>query len=99
MTILRTVCPSCDVIRVKAEDATLRHRGDSTHVEVDFTCPGCAARVVQHLSVRMLPLLLSAGCIDERAPSVHDDGAISEAEIQAFAEDLQRLDWADELTH
>ena len=99
MTILRTVCPSCDVVRVRAEDATLRRVADSAHVEVEFECPGCSARVLQQLNGRMLPLLVTAGCVVEDAPSTQGAGAISEAEIRRFVEDLERLDWADELAY
>ena len=99
MTILRTVCPSCDVVRVNAEDATLRRPEGTVHVEVEFSCPRCTARVVQHLNVKMLPLLVSAGCCVEDLLADHDEGAISEAEIQSFVEDLERLDWADELAY
>lgn len=99
MTILRTVCPSCDVVRVRAEEATLRTLGVGSGLEVDFVCPGCAGRVVQQLNARMLPLLVSAGCALEEAVPSDVDGAISEAEIQAFVASLDRNDWADELAY
>ena len=99
MTILRTVCPACDVVRVKADDATLRRVADAAHVEVEFVCPGCTCRVVQQLNARMLPLLVSAGCVVEDTLPAVDEGAISEDEIRQFVDDLDRLDWADELAY
>ncbi len=99
MTILRTVCPSCDVIRVRAAEATVRQHDSESNVEVDFVCPGCSGRVVQHLNARMLPLLVSAGCVVENVVPSAADGAISESEIRAFVCSLDRIDWADELAH
>lgn len=99
MTILRTVCPSCDVVRVRAEDATLRQYDGGAALEVDFQCPGCASRVVQQLNARMLPLLVSAGCVVESTVPSDAEGAISEAEIRAFVQELDRADWADELAY
>lgn len=99
MTILRTVCPSCDVVRVRAEDATLRQYDGGAALEVDFRCPGCASRVVQQLNARMLPLLVSAGCMVESTIPSDVEGAISESEIRSFVSELDRADWADELAY
>lgn len=99
MTTLRTVCPSCDVVRVRAEDATLRQYDAGTALEIDFQCPGCASRVVQQLNARMLPLLVSAGCVLESTLPSDAAGAISEQEIRAFVRELDRSDWADELAY
>lgn len=94
MALLRTVCPHCDIVRVKADHTVLRHLADGTQVEVDFTCPECHGRVVQRLHARMAPLLLSAGCILDPG-SVADTGGITEAEIQDFVRALDRPDWTD----
>ncbi len=99
MTILRTVCPSCDVVRVRATEATVRQNDTESNVEVDFVCPGCSGRVVQQLNARMLPLLVSAGCAVEDLVPADADGAISESEIRSFVCSLDRIDWADELAH
>lgn len=99
MTILRTVCPSCDVVRVRAEDATLRRYDSGAALEVEFQCPGCASRVVQQLNARMLPLLVSAGCMVESTIPSDVAGAISESEIRSFMSELDRADWADELAY
>jgi hypothetical protein len=99
MTILRTVCPTCDVVRVRADDATLRRYDGGGALEVGFVCPVCEGHVVQQLNVRMLPLLVSAGCNVEHAMPTVDEGAISEEEIQDFVAELDRTDWADELAY
>lgn len=98
MTILRTVCPNCDIIRVRAPEVTLRQFEDAQHVEVAFRCPGCAGRVVQELSVNMVPMLLSAGClVITGSGGFADDGGITETEIRDFVASLDREDWFDEL--
>lgn len=99
MTILRTVCPSCGVVRVRAPETTLRTYDGGLGLEVDFACPGCEGRVVQKLNARMLPLLVTAGCVVEDGLPSDAVGAISETEIRAFAAALDRDDWADELAY
>lgn len=100
MTILRTICPACDVVRVRAEHVTVRrHDHGRGNLEVDFTCPDCAGSVVQQLSARMFPLLVEAGCAVEDFSPIDVEGAISEAEIREFVDELDRLDWADELAY
>ncbi|WP_436795187.1 hypothetical protein [Actinospongicola halichondriae] len=99
MTILRTVCPTCGVVRVRAPETTLRTYDSGLSLEVDFSCPGCESRVVQQLNARMLPLLVSAGCVVEDDFPSDAEGAISESEIRAFTQALDRDDWADELAY
>ena len=38
-------------------------------------CPGCASLVMQQLNARMLPLLVSAGCVVENTFPSEDEGA------------------------
>lgn len=96
MTILRTICPTCDVVRVRARDAILRDVCDES-AAIEFDCPRCSSTVVQRLHARIVPMLLSAGCIVADAPRVAGHGDITEAEIADFVGALDRVDWADEL--
>lgn len=99
MTILRTVCPKCDIIRVRAPEVTLRQFDHADHVEVSFRCPGCSGQVVQELGVSMVPMLLSAGVVVAGDHVDLFEGCITESEIRAFVAELDRTDWADELAH
>ena len=102
MSIVRTTCPTCDVITVQAPDLTVRRHG---HVsEAVFLCPACTEVVVHPLNERMVPVLIGAGCpVDDtaveacRARHPSQGPEISDEEIEDFIAALERDDWFDEL--
>lgn len=102
MALVRTTCPTCDVVIVRAPDLTVRRMGAVS--EAVFVCPACDSPVVHPLNERMVPVLVGAGCpVDDtsleacraRHPSAGAD--ITEDEIDAFVAGLDRFDWFDEL--
>ena len=102
MSVVRTTCPQCDIITVRAPDLTVRRHGAVS--EAVFLCPACAAEVVHPLNERMVPVLIGAGCpVDDtsveecRARHPSQGPEITEHEIDEFAAALDRADWFDEL--
>lgn len=102
VSIVRTTCPRCDVITVRAPELTVRRTGAAS--EAVFMCPACLDEVIHPLHDRMVPVLIGAGCpVDDRTVAAcmsrHPSrGAeISEAEIAEFVSALDRRDWFDEL--
>ena len=103
MSLVRTTCPRCDVVTVRAPELTVRRTGAES--EAVFMCPACLAEVVHPLNERMVPVLIGAGCpLDDRSVGAcmarHPSQGfeISEAEIDEFVAALDRHDWFDELT-
>ena len=102
MSVVRTTCPRCDIITVRAPELTVRRHGAVS--EAVFVCPACDAEVVHPLNERMVPVLIGAGCpVDDtsvadcmsRHPSIGPE--ITEDEIREFVAELDRFDWFDEL--
>lgn len=108
MSTVRTTCPSCDIVTVRAPELTVRRRAEAETTgstsEAVFVCPACATEVVHPLNERMIPILIGAGALVDdpaaasraRHPSM---GGIDEAEIAAFVASLDRTDWFDQLTN
>ncbi len=112
MPIVRTTCPTCDVVTVEAPDLRVRLGSDATASEAVFVCPACCTEVVHPVSERMVPVLLGAGCpldvlhagdtlADRVLPAAHPafGPQLSELEIQQFVAALDRNDWYDELAY
>ena len=102
MSVVRTTCPQCDIITVRANDLTVRRHGPVS--EAVFLCPACTAVVVHPLNERMVPVLIGAGCpVDDtsveacRARHPSQGPEISEDEIDQFVAALDGTDWFDEL--
>jgi hypothetical protein len=102
--LVRTTCPGCDVVTVRAPELTVRHRAGSG-AEAVFVCPACREQVVHPLSEPMVPVLIGAGCRVEDAVALarqleHPSAgpAITEAEIVAFVAGLDRSDWFERLS-
>ena len=102
MSVVRTTCPHCDIVTVRAPELTVRRHGDVS--EAMFVCPACDSVVVHPLNERMVPVLIGAGCpVDDlsvehcmaRHPSQGFE--ITEAEILEFVAALDGADWMDEL--
>lgn len=109
MPNVRTTCPTCDVVIVDAASLTVRLRARSGDSEAAFTCPECGHDVVHPVDEQMIPVLIGAGCpvaadgdagVDRGMDRGLDPGPeISDAEIERFVDELDRLDWFDELAH
>lgn len=102
VSVVRTTCPHCDIVTVRAPELTVRRHGDVA--EAMFVCPACDAVVVHPLNERMVPVLIGAGCpVDDlsvdRCMARHPSQGfeISEAEIAEFVAALDSNDWMDEL--
>ena len=104
MSLVRTTCPRCDIVTLRALDLTVR-RSDGAS-EAYFVCPDCRDEVTHPLNERMVPVLIGAGCpVDDRSSSAcmshHPSSGfeITELEISEFVAGLDRSDWFDELRH
>ena len=102
MSLVRTTCPRCDIITLRAPDLTVRRTGAAS--EAVFVCPACDGEVTHPLNERMVPVLIGAGCpVDDRSFSAcmalhpSQSFAITEYEIADFVAALDRTDWFDAL--
>ena len=102
MSLVRTTCPRCDIITLRAPDLTVRRTGGAS--EAVFVCPACDGEVTHPLNERMVPVLIGAGCpVDDRSTAScmarHPSQGfeITELEIADFLAGLDRIDWFDEL--
>lgn len=96
MPTVRTTCPNCEIITVDAMIITVRRRIGEARSECTFVCPACVTEVVQPVADRMVPALIGAGCAVEEWPAAP---GLTETEIEAFVQALERDDWLDELQH
>lgn len=111
MPIVRTTCPTCDVVIVESPSLTVRLHSTHAGSEAAFVCPECGVDVVHPLDDRMVPVLIGAGCPvdDGTGPDISGPSAsgwhpafgldITEAEIADFVAGLDDHDWFDELAH
>lgn len=104
MPNVRTTCPNCDIVTVRAMEVTVRQRELPERSEAVFVCPDCADVVIHPLNERMVPVLIGAGCpVEDPAvaaarlshPSVGFE--LTDAEIDRFVARLDDSDWFDEL--
>lgn len=95
MTTIRTTCSLCGDVELVPTELSLELTalsGTGTYV---FACPECGDTQRRPANHRVVSILLATGVAYE----VRDElGPITEAEISRFAEELDRPDWAEQLT-
>ena len=111
MPIVRTTCPTCDVVVVESPALTVRLHAYPEGSEAMFVCPECGNDVVHPLDEHMVPVLIGAGCPVDEGTDLDRSGPgpigwhpsfgleITEAEIARFVQQLDDVDWFDDLIH
>jgi predicted RNA-binding Zn-ribbon protein involved in translation (DUF1610 family) len=94
MTTIRTTCAVCGDVELVPTELALELTAMSGTGNYVFACPDCGDTQRRPANHRVVSILLATGVayevIDERGP-------ITEREIAAFADELDRVDWADQL--
>ena len=95
MTTIRTTCDLCGDVELTTSDIRLELAASATTGHYRFECPFCCGVQRRPANNRVVSILLATGVeyeiIDPRAP-------ISEEEINAFANALDREDWFSQIT-
>jgi|SRR5687767_3017651 len=100
---IRTVCPICGPIQVRAADVEVCSHVDTMQNIYRFRCPNCSTWTVNDARPEVVTLLLNAGARVEqslapRARDRRDLGPISDGELIEFHRQLDRLPTAAEGT-
>lgn len=61
MATIRTTCPNCGDVRLKAREVTLRICEDDNSGECLISCPRCQTRFTKETDDRMIVVLTAAG--------------------------------------
>ena len=61
MATIRTTCPNCGDVKLRAREVTLRICEDDNSGECLITCPRCGTRFTKETDDRMIVILTAAG--------------------------------------
>jgi len=94
MTTIRTTCALCGDVELVPTELALELTAMSGTGSYVFACPECGDTQRRPANHRVVSILLATGVayevIDARGP-------ITEAEIVKFSDELDRVDWAEQL--
>ena len=94
MTTIRTTCALCGDVELVPTELALELTALSGAGTYVFACPDCGDTQRRPANHRVVSILLATGVAYE---VVDEAGPITESEIVRFAEDLDRIDWAEQL--
>lgn len=94
MTTIRTTCKHCGDVELTTADIGLELAEDDSTGRYRFECPSCGFVQRKPANHRVVSILLATGVDYEIVPTL---GAITEAEIAAFARSLDEGGWQAEL--
>jgi predicted RNA-binding Zn-ribbon protein involved in translation (DUF1610 family) len=94
MTTIRTTCTTCGDVELTIADVGLELAAGANEGRYRFDCPFCGTTQRRPASHRVVSVLLATGVGYDIVVTA---SAITEAEIEAFARDLDGQDWFQEL--
>jgi hypothetical protein len=60
-TVIRALCPTCQVVDIRVEDASLEIHGCVQEGTCRFTCPGCGAALTKPIPPPLVQVLIRIG--------------------------------------